>query len=213
MSSLPPDAVPSEIEPPGLEPEHLGGHTLDELSDYLDSGESPADPSIDGSPGAQIALQSLRRVRQMASSLLESDAHGETGRDDTWITGILSAITMESRAGRDIPVSHTASNARLVITEGSVRGMIRAAADQAGGLLIGRIRLEGDVTTPGEPITILVDASAFWGEPIAEAAARLREAIYSELLKHTELQLNSIDVTVHDVYRIRSTTTDEVEQS
>ncbi|WP_165066706.1 Asp23/Gls24 family envelope stress response protein [Marisediminicola senii] len=182
----------------------LDGHSIDELSDYLDRGRTPADPAIDSSPGCQIALAGLARLRAMSETLVETDAAAEPARDDSWVSGILDNIELEAHAGRDIPIQHSAPAARLVITEGAVRGLIRAAGDSVGGILIGRCRLDGDVTVPGEAIGVRIDASVFFGERIPEIVARVREAIYTELLRHTELNFTSIDVTIHDVHHVRS---------
>ncbi|TIH33587.1 hypothetical protein D4765_14730 [Subtercola vilae] len=201
--------MPVDLEAPdavldGFEPADLDGHTIEQLNDYLDAGRQPLDPSIENSPGCQIALSAMLRLREMSRTLLETDVLSEPAPTDTWVSGILNRIGLEARAGRDIPVQHPSPAAKLTLTEGAVRGLIRAAGDTVGGLLIGRVRLVGDVTLAGEPITVLVDASVFWGEPIVAAAARVREAIYAELLKHTELTVASIDVTVHDVHRSRA---------
>lgn len=182
----------------------LDGHTIDELSAYLDAGEMPPNPSIDNSPGCRIALKAMRRLRELSQDLMEDDARREPQRDDSWVGGILDVISREARAGRDIPVQHPSPSARLAITEGAVRGMIRAAGDAVGGVIIGRCRLDGDVTVPGEGISIRVDASVFWGERIPEAVDRVRQAIYTELLRHTELNVTAIDVTIHDVHLART---------
>ncbi|CAD5989488.1 hypothetical protein [Agreia sp. COWG] len=191
---------------PYIEPfdDDLDGHTIDELSDYLDGGRTPLDPSIENSPGCRIALASLERLRQISLSLVEADAAAEPPRNDDWIGGILESIGREARAGREIPLQHPSPLAQLSITEGAVRGLIRSAGDRSGGLLIGRCRLDGDVTVPGEPITITIDASVFWGERIKQTVDRARGAIYSELLKHTELTIAAIDITVHDLHFARA---------
>ncbi|MBC7725603.1 MAG: Asp23/Gls24 family envelope stress response protein [Burkholderiaceae bacterium] len=175
----------------------LDGHTLDELSDYLDRGRVPADPAIEASPGCQIALRALERVRTVSASLLAGEARDTA--DDGWVATIIGSISLDARAGRDIPVTHSDPSARLSLTEGAVRGLIRAAGDSVGGVLIGRCRLDGDVTIPGEPITVHVDASVFYGERIPDAAQRVRQAIYRDLGRHTELVVEAVDVTVHDV--------------
>ena len=193
-----------DVELQGFEPADLDGHSIDELSDYLDAGRRPYDASIEESPGCQIALDAMLRLRATSFSLLESEASTEPAPRDGWVAGILNRIGFESQAGRTIPVQHPSERAALSLTEGAVRGLIRAAGDSVTGVLVGRCTLQGDVTRPGEPIVVLVDASIFWGEPIPATAARLREAIYAELLRHTELNVVSIDVTVHDVHLTRN---------
>ncbi|GAA0990351.1 Asp23/Gls24 family envelope stress response protein [Subtercola frigoramans] len=189
----------------GFEPDDLDGHTIDELSDYLDSGRLPVIASIENSPGCQIALSAIERLRAVSGSLLDTDALNEPSRDESWISGILNRIGLESRAGREIPIQHPSPAAKLSLTEGAVRGLIRAAGDSVAGVLIGRCQLVGDVSVPGEPITVLLDVSVFWGESMQGAAARVRSAIYAELLRHTELTIASIDVNIHDVHFIKST--------
>lgn len=197
------------IEPPepDLDDRDLDGHRMDELVDYLDRGRTPVDPSIEGSPGCQIALASLARLREISAALMEAEAAAEEPRDEAWVTDILSYIGMEARASRDIPLrwepgvqdAGLAPGVHLSVSEGAVRGLIRAAGDDAGGVLIGRCRLEGDVSVPGDPITVDVEASVAWGEPIAPAAERIRASVAAALRRHSHLNVVAIDVAVHDV--------------
>jgi len=184
----------------GLEPDDLDGHTIEELADYLDAGRSPADPSIDSSPGCQTALSALQRLRAVSAGLLDAEARSEPEPDENWIGGILQNIGREAHAGRSIPLPHPDPAAALAITEGSVRGVIRAAGDTVEGLLVGRCTLIGDVTVPGEPITVAIDAVVYWGSNIPTATAALREAVAAALARHTELTIAAIDVTIHDVH-------------
>jgi len=183
-----------------LEPGDLSGHTIDELSDYLDAGRLPANPSIDQSASCQLALDALARLREVARTLLDVDVRNAPAADDNWVHRILDNIGLEARAGRDIPLRHPAPSAELVLTEGAVRGIIRTAGDSIDGILIGRCRFSGDVSVPGEPISVSVEASAVWGKPIMAAADRVRQAIHRELQTHTELNVTDIDVTVHDIH-------------
>lgn len=180
--------------------DELDGHTLDELSDYLDTGFAPANASIDASPSCQIALASLERLRRISESLLDTQVIEEPELDEAWVAGILQNIGREARAGRSIPITHPDPAAELAITEGAVRGLIRAAGDTIRGLLVGRCILEGDVTTPGAPITVDVEASIGWGTSIPDAATNLREAIHATLTRHTDIVVAGIDVTVDDVH-------------
>ncbi|MFB2581212.1 Asp23/Gls24 family envelope stress response protein [Herbiconiux sp. P15] len=178
----------------------LDGHTIEELSDYLDAGRKPYDPSIENSPGCRIALDALVRLRSTSQLLLEAEATLEPEPDESWIGGILQNIGREARAGRRIPLSHPDPVADLGITEGSVRGLVRAASDTVDGLIVGRTALQGDVTTPGEPITVSIDATVYLGHSIPETTASLRERVATALATHTELVIEAIDITVHDVH-------------
>lgn len=182
------------------EPANLDGHTIEELSDYLDRGKEPADPSIDQSAACQIALASLERLHGAMGSMVQEEAARAPARDDSWVTTILDGIVRDARSGRDIPISHPAPTARLLVTEGAVRGLLRAAGDRVENIIVGRCRLDGDVTTPGAPVTVTVDANVYKGENIPTLADNLRAALLGALRSHTELTIAGIDVTVRDIF-------------
>jgi len=184
----------------GLNPEDLDGHTIEELSDYLDAGREPRDPSIENSPGARIALDALARLRNESWAMLEIEALDDPNRDQSWIKNVLANITREARAGRDIPVSHPDAQTVLNITEGSVRGLIRAAGDGLGGAIIGKVALDGDVSVPGAPISLEISASVPYGENLVALSQLLRDTITAELLVHTELNIDVVNVTIEDLH-------------
>lgn len=187
----------------GLEPEDLDGHTLDELTDYLEAGRTPADPSIERSPGCRIALDALARLRTLTPALVVADLAAEPEPEESWVQRVLSGIALDARAGRRIPLSAGESGeADLGITEGAVRGLVRAAEAAVPGVLIGRCRIDGDVTRPGAPVRVRVDASVPYGQPIPAMAERLRAHIAERLRAHTELEVVGIDIAVHDIRRI-----------
>ena len=179
----------------------LAGHTFEELSDYLDRDRTPADPSIDGSPECEIALRGMERLRRTHRALLRKDAELESEREDSWVSSILQHINLEARSGRDIPISHPSPTARLSVTEGAVRGILRAAGDSVPNIIVGRCRLDGDVTEPGAPVIVRVDATVLEGEVIPSLADQLREALYTALHQHTELAVEAVDITIRDLYK------------
>ena len=181
--------------------DELAGHTFEELSDYLDRDRTPADPSIDGSPECEIALRGMERLRRTHRALLLKDVELESEREDSWVSSILQQINLEARAGRDIPISHPSPTARLSVTEGAVRGILRAAGDSVPNIIVGRCHLDGDVTEPGAPVTVRVDATVLEGEIIPSLADHLREALYKALSQHTELAVEAIDITIRDLYQ------------
>jgi uncharacterized alkaline shock family protein YloU len=193
----------------GLDPEALDGHTVEELSDYLDAGRSPRSAGIENSPGCLIALDALTRLRSATWEMLEAEAAEDTGRDEVWIKNVMENISREARAGRDIPISSVDPTVRLAVTEGSVRGLIRAAGDGVGGAIMGRVRLDGDVSVEGEPIAIDVTASGVFGRNLLELAQEMRVVIGAAIRQHTELNVASIDVTIQDVHSRRTATTED----
>ncbi|MDQ0726338.1 hypothetical protein [Microbacterium sp. W4I20] len=190
----------------GLEPTDLDGHTLDELTDYLDAGRQPANRSIDESPGCQLALDALDRLHGLGAELIAADAAASPEVDPGWVDRILSGIALDARAGRRIPFESPEATIDLAITEGAVRGLIRSAENTVPGLLVGRCRLEGDVTDPGAPIRIEIEANALLGEPIVLAAERLREEVGVRLRSHTELNIVAIDIAIRDIQEVSSWT-------
>jgi uncharacterized alkaline shock family protein YloU len=184
----------------GLDRDDLGGHSIDELSDYLDAGREPRDPSIENSPGARIALDALSRLRRESWAMLEVEARADTGRDRAWLTSILDGISHDAKAGRDIPLTHPDPSTHLNITEGSVRGLIRAAGDGTGGAIVGKVTLAGDVTLPGEAISVDVAVSVTLDENLLALAERIRQNILAALHRHTELNVVAVDVTIQNVH-------------
>ncbi|MFB2555481.1 Asp23/Gls24 family envelope stress response protein [Herbiconiux liangxiaofengii] len=182
-----------------------GDDILDVFNDYLDRGEQPPAELIDASPENQLAWAALVRIREAATSLIDLEAEADADPlAPGWVESILANVQREVRSGRSIPLSHPSPRARLSLTEAAVLGLIRAAGDTVDGVLIGRCVLEGDVSEPGAPVRVRVDASVFWGESIPERAELLRAAIAHTLLEHTELRVESIDVSVTDVHLRRA---------
>ena len=187
------------FEPAASRPDTLDGHTIEELSDYLDAGREPRDPSIENSPGCQLALESLARLRSSTWAVLEAEAKN-TSNDDAWLGRVMASIAREAHAGRDIPIAHPDPSVSLAVTEGSVRGLVRAAGDGIDGALIGSCTLVGDVTVPGEPIDVSATVSVEFGQNLPAVAQAIRERIAETLARHTELNVHSINVTVSDVH-------------
>lgn len=198
------DQATPDVRQLGLEPGDLDGHTLEELSDYLEAGRVPLDPSIEGSPGCQLALDSLERLHGLGGQLIDADAAAMPEVDDSWVDRILSGIALDARAGRRIPFAETDPAVDFGITEGAVRGLIRSAENAVPGILVGRSTLDGDVTAVGEPIRIAIEVNAVYGESIPQAVDRLREEVAERLRRQTSLTVTAIDVTVRDIQRISS---------
>jgi len=200
------DRESPEVRRLGLEPTDLDGHTLDELTDYLDAGRLPADRSIDESPGCQLALDALERLHGLGAELIAVETAAEPAVDENWVDRILSGIAMDARSGRRIPFDSPDPRVELGITEGAVRGLIRSAESAVPGLLIGRCRLDGDVTTKDAPIRIEIDASALHGQPIPVVAEQLRAEVDRGLRAHTELNIVAIDIAIRDIREVSSWT-------
>lgn len=176
------------------------GYTLDDLSAYLDRGRTPAIAAIDDSPECQAMLASMERVGSLARDLLAQDVREHPTLEEGWLGGLLTSISREIKAGRDIPLTSPDPRATLTVTEGAVRELVRAAGDSVDGVLVGSCSLFGDVTVPGSGIRVALTISVILNSPVQELAEAVRQRVYSELLSHTELAVEGIDVTVTDVH-------------
>jgi uncharacterized alkaline shock family protein YloU len=175
------------------------GHTLEELSLYLDTGEFPDPPHLESCPECRSGLDSLRRLSAAGEELFANDlAAAGSGRDD-WMKDILANLTLELRPGRSIPLHSDDPADTLSETEGSVIALVRSVADSLPGAVAGKVRLEGDVTVPGEPVAVHVDLAVLFGHPLMPRAASLRQDLATALARHTELNISAIDITVTDV--------------
>ncbi|HZU93299.1 MAG TPA: hypothetical protein VFF85_06715 [Microbacterium sp.] len=188
-----------ELRRLGLEPADLDGHTIEQLTDYLDAGRLPADPSIDDSAGCRLALDALERLRAVTGRLMADDEAAEPEADESWVDRVLSGIVLDARSGRRIPIEFPSPTADLGITEGAVRGLVRAAENSIPGVLVGRCRLDGDIEQPGAPVRVLLDASVPYGDPISDVVQRLRAEVGARLRAHTELNVTGIDIAIRDV--------------
>ena len=178
----------------------LDGHTVDELSAYLDAGREPPDPSIEASPACQLALQAMERLRALSEPLLAADTADEPAADESWVRRVLAGIALDAHAGRRIPVRHPSPTADLAVTEGAVRGVIRSAEDDVDGVVVGHCRVDGDLTTPDADVDLTVEVSIRAGLCIPDTVELLRRAIAARVRANTDLTVRTVDVTVHDLH-------------
>lgn len=188
-------------------PEKLScGHTLDQLTDYLDAGRQPADPYIDTCAECQSALHALEQLNSLTSELVDQDSREQSEADADWLGSIFSNIAFEARSGRSIPIDSAlpgdaSSEPRdeLSQTEGAVISLIRTAGDELANAMIGRCRLEGDVTDPGAEIRVDIRVTALWGLSLQKLAKELRRKIRVTLALHTQLTISGIDIAIIDI--------------
>jgi hypothetical protein len=172
------------------------GHTLAELGEYLDRGRHPVDPSIESSPACRIALAGLERLREIAGPLLQQDADAAPSNEG-WIDEVLGRISLESRAGRRFPFPDAPLGVDAVVTEGALRGLVRAVGDSIPGVLTGRVRVRPE--EDGARLDLEVDITVFYGTSIEVAAAEFRQRIARLLPLHAPFSVGSLDLRVRDV--------------
>lgn len=173
-----------------LEPDELDGHTIDELTDYLEAGCEPPDPSIDDSPACRIALAALQRLRDLAGEYLAGGPpEPEVGRD--WISAVLAAIPIDARAGRRFPIPVDDLHVAAHVTEGAIRGLVRFVGDEVPGLLVGAVRVGSD-----DPVSLSIDVALVHGTVLPRAVDLLRSALRLVLPDHVPFTLGQIDIAV-----------------
>lgn len=177
------------------------GKTIEEISDYVESGRSPYDPEIETCPDCLNALDALERAGRLSRDLVAADAAEMPEPSENWFRGVMTAVRAELRAGRSIPLSHPDPRVSMTVTEGAVQALIRASGDAIDGVFVGHSRIVGDVEVPGAPIAIDITASVAWGTSLPAAAAAVRRAVTDALAQHTELNITAVDVTVEDLHR------------
>lgn len=188
-------------EPDGADSiDGVDGISAERIVDYLDAGRRPYDPEIEGSPEAMAQLAALERLRAMGARLLEADAAASPAPDPSWITGVMDRVRLESRSGRQIPLSSIDDRSTLHITEGAVRSLIREAGDSIDGALVISCTIRGDVTVPQSPVRIDLVISGLFGTPLPALAEAVRDEVTFDLLRQTELVVESVDVTVDDIH-------------
>lgn len=176
--------------------ERFGAFTLEELSDYLDAGRHPVRPDIEGDPEARAALGRLESLRTASLDLLDADV---SGADDSWIAGVLTSIRTTAHAGRDIPVPDDDPSSTLVVTEGALRGLVRALGDDVPGLVVRRTRFTGDVTVPGGAVDVEVTVAVTADGPVHARTEALHVAVAAALGAHAPFAVRSVVVRVVDL--------------
>lgn len=176
------------------------GKTIEELSDYLAADRIPYDPAIETCPECLNELRALARVSRLSSDLIAQDAADLPAPPDAWLQAIMNNIHQEMRAGRDLPIHHPDPRVRISVTEGAVRALIRAVADDIDGLIVGKCELLGDADQLGAPIHVHLTASVHWGRSIPELSTTLRDLVSTALSQHTELNIAAVDVTIEDLH-------------
>ncbi|ALE93745.1 hypothetical protein AOC05_17745 [Arthrobacter alpinus] len=174
------------------------GRRIEDLSDYLDTGRSADAEHIEHCPQCQARLAGLRSLQAAARDLLDDDVASAAAEPSGWLEGMLANLRLETRAGRSIPLAGAPSE-QLSESEGAVIALVRTVGDSLGGVLIGRCRMDGDVTVSGAPVEVNVNVSARYGFPLPSLAAELRAAVMAELLVQTELNVAAINVAFTDM--------------
>lgn len=176
----------------------LDGHTLEELADYVDRGRTPVDPTIEDSPGCRHAIAALERLRSVSTTFLTEGPAGAQP-DESWLAGLMSQISLDARSGADFTLITTPDGDEVVMTEGALRALVRAAGDEQPGFIVGRVRFQGDLSEPERPLVVRVDVVVGYGTRVGPEVVRLRAAVIERLTTHTMFRDVRVDIDVRDL--------------
>jgi hypothetical protein len=141
------------------------GHSLTDLSEYLDTGLIGDPGHLADCPECQSALASLRRLSALGNELLDADTAAAGSGSDDWMKAILGNLRLELRPGRSIPLRADTPGDVLTETEGAISALIRSVADSLPVTAAGKCRLYGDVTVPGAPLPSASSSPSCTGIP------------------------------------------------
>lgn len=175
------------------------GRTIEDLSDYLDTGTTDDLDHIRDCPQCQAGLAALRRLQNVTQDLIEADLADARQDQSPWLENILANLDLEIKAGRSIPLTPGHPGDLLYQTEGALTGLVRAVGDTIDGIMIGKSRFTGDVTVRGTPVTLDVDVSARYGYRLPDLAGTLRRNLEAALATHSELTIAAVNITVTEL--------------
>ena len=175
------------------------GRTIEDLSDYLDTGISADLEHISDCPQCQAGLAALRRLQHVTQDLLAADLAEAASDDGPWLDTILANLDLEIKAGRRVPLAPDHPGDLLYQTEGALTGLVRAVGDTVEGIMIGRCRFTGDITVPGEEVGLGVDVSARYGYRLPDLAETLRRELDTTLATHSDLNISSVNITITEL--------------
>ncbi|MCH8560623.1 MULTISPECIES: hypothetical protein [unclassified Nesterenkonia] len=179
-------------------PTHPGyRHSLEDLNEYLRTGEPNLEPHVRNCPRCRSSLQGLRRLDSLTDRLAQDDICRAESVGALWLDRLVARLRVEPRAQEplSIPVKGPTPTA-----EGFVLALIRSTGDSVAGVTIGRCQVQGDRETPSSGVRVQVNLSARWGHPLPDLVHALRDRLFDALTRHAALDVDGIDITVTDVY-------------
>lgn len=169
-------------------------HSSDTSAKHLNAGQH-----IEHCPTCTQRLEALQRLENATQDLIEADQKNQSA-DAGWLDNLLANLFLETRAGRALPVSSNHPLDTLMLSEGAVLAAVRRAGESVDGVLVGKVRLTGDVEVAGAPVTLTLNVSIRHHSVIPELAEQLRERVLAELARLSELNVVAVDISVEDIH-------------
>lgn len=124
--------------------------------------------------------------------------------DTTWLDDILSALTLDIRRGKLLPIKPLYSTDTLGIYEGAVRAITRRIGS-SGPIVIARSKVEYS-NGPNSGIRVDLDAYAAYPCHIMRCGEKARQRVLCELSRIDGFTVDEVNLVVTDVFIVESTT-------
>lgn len=171
------------------------GHTLEDLSAYLDRGRTPRVAAIEEDAECQALLASMAHASDVARALAAEDTRDAGDIADSWYDELILRVRDEVRSGKDLALGELDDSTRTTVTEGALREVVRRAGDLVDDVLVGSVSLDADA----DGIVVRVAIGVVHGARMQERAGLVRSAVHDALSSHAPSPITSIDVVVDEL--------------
>lgn len=179
-------------------------HSLEELNEYLRTGQPRLEPHLRNCLRCRSSLQGLRRLEDLTEYLVQNDMRRVEAEGTLWLDRIVAQLRLEPRVAATPPPRSLPTQGPVPPADGFLLALIRSTGDSLAGATIGRCQVQGDRETPSAGVRVQVNLSARWGHSLPDLVRTLRQRLFDSLTRHTTLDVEGIDITVTDVYDPRT---------
>lgn len=185
------------------------GRSIDAVWANIDHLPTPHESTCEQCRAARISLSALHQftARQRTAERTAEQTDGSYRPSARARERVLAIARSEVRRGRRIPVA-TTEHGPVLISEQTLLALIRAAADSVSGVRTRRISttglVEGGATaaerTGGARVTCRIAVAR--PVPIPQLTATVRRRIQAALTRHIDLDPDTVDLIVEDLYEL-----------
>ena len=189
------------------------GRPIDQVWEHI---EDAPDAHEAGCPDCQQARRSLAELDEATSSLrLHDESDPDLAPPPGIKVSIMDLAKAEVRRGSRLPLrppTHDDLPAELTISEQTVAGVVRFAADRISGLHARRCKVSVDRASLTDPkiledsatVRVVIDLGVALSVElqILEATRVLRESVRAAVLADTGMSVETINVSIEDLFDV-----------
>lgn len=189
------------------------GRPIDQVWEHIEDSPDAHEASC---RDCQQARRSLAELDEVASSLrLDDETDPDLAPPPSIKTSIMELAKAEVRRGWRLPLRLPALNdlpAELTISEQTVAGVVRFAADRISGLHARRCKVSLERSSPTDPrivagdatVRVVIDLGVALSArvQILEATQALRDRVRAAVLADTGMSVEKINVSVEDLFDV-----------